>query len=223
MGVMGGTHRGRTRNDRATRATRASQAERRAAGQARLLDAVVDCLAERGYAGTTTVAVGRRAGVSRGALLHYYRSKADLLVAGLAHVMDRLGDEFRQAMADADPGSARLDTAIDALWSAFQGRVAAAWLELRVAARTDTDLARALRSLEDDFYRRATDDFLGIFPEAGRTGIDAGVMLRFTFAVLDGLVFQTLLPGDDTSRAREQIDVFKAGARELLAPALASA
>ncbi|MHB1802402.1 MAG: TetR/AcrR family transcriptional regulator, partial [Actinomycetes bacterium] len=54
----------------------------------RILDATLLTLVERGHAGTTTLAVQRRAGVSRGALLHYFPTRADLLVAAVSDVAE---------------------------------------------------------------------------------------------------------------------------------------
>src|SRR5581483_10029359 len=62
-------------------AERRTQAQRRAASRARLLDAAVDCLAERGYGGTTLPEIVRRAELSNGALWRHFRSKNELLVA----------------------------------------------------------------------------------------------------------------------------------------------
>ena len=62
---------------------RRTQAERTAETTAKLLDATADCLVERGYAGTSTVEVCRRAGVSRGALVHHFPSKDDLVAAAV--------------------------------------------------------------------------------------------------------------------------------------------
>lgn len=50
---------------------RRTQAERSAQTQARLIDATIRCLIERGYSGTTTTAVCERAEVSHGSLLHH--------------------------------------------------------------------------------------------------------------------------------------------------------
>ncbi|HEV2369775.1 MAG TPA: TetR family transcriptional regulator [Acidimicrobiales bacterium] len=209
---------GDRRRGQARARVRISQAERRAAAQTRLLAAVVDSLAEAGYSGTSTAAVGRRAGVSRGAQLHYYNSKAELLVAALGHVMAEKEEQFRKAMADAEPGSLRIDTAIEVLWSLFQGPVGAAWLELRVAARTNPDLAVELRSLEAGFYRRSAAVFVETVPEAADSGVAPEMQLRFAFAVLDGLGLQTLLTGADPEPAERILDLLKAGARVLLAP-----
>ncbi len=51
------------------------QEERSAETRRRLLDATVACLFERGYAGTTTTELARRAGVSRGAQMHHFPKK----------------------------------------------------------------------------------------------------------------------------------------------------
>src|SRR5439155_1026260 len=65
---------------------RRSQEERREATRGAVLDATVECLAERGYAGTTTTRIARRARVSRGALLHYYASKIELLTSAIDRI-----------------------------------------------------------------------------------------------------------------------------------------
>ena len=67
----------------------ARQQDRSRATQRRLLDATVDCLVEVGWAGTTTTLVAERAGVSRGAQLHHYPTKAALVVAAVEHLVER--------------------------------------------------------------------------------------------------------------------------------------
>ena len=59
------------------------QQERSRATQARLLEATVECLVERGWSGTTTTVVAAMAGVSRGAQLHHYPTKASLVMAAV--------------------------------------------------------------------------------------------------------------------------------------------
>ncbi|MGA8126368.1 MAG: helix-turn-helix domain-containing protein, partial [Mycobacterium sp.] len=59
------------------RRVRRTQAERSAAMRTRLLDATIECLVSYGYAGTTTPRVAERAGVTRGAQIHHFRSKED--------------------------------------------------------------------------------------------------------------------------------------------------
>ncbi|MCV7316215.1 TetR/AcrR family transcriptional regulator [Mycolicibacillus parakoreensis] len=86
-------------------AERTPQHERRAQTRAALLRAAGRVFAARGYHGATLQDVYRGAGVSRGALYHYFSSKRELFAALLA---DRLADaaaaaEFADLGDGADP------------------------------------------------------------------------------------------------------------------------
>src|SRR3954471_4979399 len=98
-----------------------TQAERTTVTRTRLLDAALAVLAERGYAATTTVEVARRAGVSRGAQLHHFPTKAELLAAAVEHLHAKRRAEFREAMASVPDSADRLDAGIDLLWSVCHG------------------------------------------------------------------------------------------------------
>jgi AcrR family transcriptional regulator len=182
------------RDDRSVAGPRRTQAERRATTRAALLDATVECLVEAGYSGTTTTEVTRRAGVSLGALLHHFPTKADLLAAAVAHVVQLRQAEFRKAMSNVDMGSDRLDAAIDQLWAAFSGPAFVAWVELWVGARTDPDLARAVRAVDDEFDRSSREIFQELFPADEYP--DANFLehgMRFALVLLDGLALRGLV------------------------------
>jgi AcrR family transcriptional regulator len=116
--------------------------------RARLLDATVECLVTYGYAGTTTPRVAERAGVTRGAQIHHFRSKEDLVVAAIEHLAQQRTQvairEFGRVEASSDPVS----TVLDFLWEAHQGPLFVATVELWVAARTDDVLARHIERVE---------------------------------------------------------------------------
>src|SRR3954452_10322451 len=135
-----------------------TQAERTASTRARLLDAALDVLTEQGYAATTTVEVAKRAGVSRGAQLHHFPTKAELLAAAVEHLYARRRAEYRAAVAAMPDGVDRIDSSVDLLWSMFSGPTFPAWLELQVATRTDDEL----RPLVTELNRRASEDELAI-------------------------------------------------------------
>ena len=67
-----------------------TQEERSTATREALLRASIDLLTECGYAATTTILVADRAGVSRGALQHHFKSRDELIPA----VMERLRNEL---------------------------------------------------------------------------------------------------------------------------------
>src|SRR5580693_4677495 len=96
----------------------ALQEERSAETRGRLLDATVAWLFERGYAGTTTTEIANRAGVSRGAQLHHFPKKDELVVSALEHVFELRLSEMSAAVAERPSGSRRHRIAmlIDAMW-----------------------------------------------------------------------------------------------------------
>lgn len=195
------------------RAGRRTQAERSARTQAALLDATVESLIELGYGRTTTTEIAHRAGLSLGALLHHYPTKADLLVAAVGHVLERRQAEFRKAMADLDMGRDRLDAAIDLLWTGFSGPTFVAYAELWVAARTDDQLRPAVAAMSDQFTASSRDLFGELFPPDEYP--DAGFLadgMGFAFAVMDGVALRALVQPVDTG----PIDILKAVARALV-------
>src|ERR1700759_3128541 len=66
--------------------TRQRQGHRSRAPRRKLMEATVECLVERGWTGTTTVLVAERAGVSRGAQLHHFRTRGELVPAAVEYV-----------------------------------------------------------------------------------------------------------------------------------------
>jgi AcrR family transcriptional regulator len=131
----------------------ALQEERSAETRRRLLDATVACLFERGYAGTTTTEIASRAGVSRGAQLHHFPRKDELVVSALEHVFELRLSEMSAAIAEPPPGNRehRITVIIDAMWPMFKGPTFYAWLELVVASRTDPALNDAVRAASERF------------------------------------------------------------------------
>src|SRR5262245_43144086 len=102
--------------------TRATQEERSAATRERLLEATVDSLVELGYARTTTIEVAERAGLSRGAMLHHFPSKAALVAAAVRHLATARISAFIASAAQAPMGKNAVDTVIDLLWEQFTSR-----------------------------------------------------------------------------------------------------
>ncbi|MCX5740616.1 MAG: helix-turn-helix domain containing protein [Proteobacteria bacterium] len=182
---------------------RRTQEARSAETQARLLDATIASLVEVGYANTTTTAVCERAGVSRGAQVHHFPRKQDLVVAAVAHLAARRATELRRR-AEALPaasGAARLAALLDLVTEAFGGPLFDAALELWVAARTDAELHRSLLLFERvagrglaSLWREVAGDL------ADHERFDA--LLQLTMHMARGMALQKILRSDDTARRR---------------------
>jgi AcrR family transcriptional regulator len=131
-----------------TELVRTGKQERSVRTQRRLMEATVETLAEKGYAGTTLAEVQSRAGVSRGALLHHYRSKAELMVGVVHHVSTQRIDWLLDLAARPPASSARTAWAVKAIWSTFQQPFFRASLELWLAAAADPALRAELEPQE---------------------------------------------------------------------------
>ncbi|NUS49636.1 MAG: helix-turn-helix transcriptional regulator, partial [Nocardioidaceae bacterium] len=103
--------------------TRVPQEERTRAMRQRLMEATVECLVEFGWSGTSTTLVSQRAGVSRGAQLHHFPTKNDLVLAAVEHLSQARGAELDAAAADLPRGRRRTRAVLDMLAAHFTGAV----------------------------------------------------------------------------------------------------
>jgi len=182
-------------------AERVPQEERSRAMRARLLDATVECLVERGWAGTSTTLVSERAGVSRGAQLHHFPTKAALVVAAVAHLTEARGVELAAAARGLPAGARRTRAVLDVLGEHFTSPVFTAALELWVAARTDPTLMEAVAPLEQQVGRevhRLTVELLGA--DESRPGVRE--LVQATLDLVRGLGLAATLTDDATRRSR---------------------
>jgi AcrR family transcriptional regulator len=185
---------------------RTPQQERSRATRQRLLEATLECLVEYGWVGTTTIVVAQRAGVSRGAQLHHFPTRASLVLAAVEHLGERRATEIRDE-ALALPPDARLDRVIDMLVASFTGPLFAAALEVWVAARTDRELRAAMLPLEHRFGReiyRLTVEALGV--DDSRPLVRPAV--QATLDLLRGLGVANLL-SDDSGRRHALLAAWK--------------
>ena len=129
---------------------RRTQAERSAGTRARILKAAVTCLYKHGYGATTTVSVAASAKVSRGAMLHHFPSKADLMLATLTYVLALNETGFAKAAAKiADPWE-RYAALPDLRLAVARQPAGVAFMELMVGARSD----EAVQSRFPEFQRQ---------------------------------------------------------------------
>ena len=116
----------------------------------RILAAAVSCLAEEGYAATTTSRIQARAEVSRGSLLHQFPSRDDLLIAAVQHLAEQRNRELNSG---TDVEARSIDAAVDALWATFQGPLFRATVQLWAAAQHNLELAAELAPREHELGR----------------------------------------------------------------------
>lgn len=183
---------------------RTPQADRTRVMRLRLLEATVELVVERGFAGTSTTMVSERAGVSRGAQLHHFPTKNDLVVAAVEHLTELRGAELAATLGAVPPGAGRTRAVLRALGDHFSSPVFTAALELWVAARTDETLLAAVAPLEQRVGRethRLTVEALDV--DESSPGVRE--LVQATLDLVRGLGLASTIT-DDTRRRRRILD-----------------
>ncbi|MEE3332459.1 MAG: TetR/AcrR family transcriptional regulator [Myxococcota bacterium] len=197
-----------------TAPTRRTQEQRSAEMRNRLLDATVESLIDRGYARTTTTVVCDRAGVSRGAQVHHFGTKAELVIAAVTHLARKQEVELRRqadSVLCAEDRTARL---VDAIVEIYASPLFYAALELWVAARTDADLLASLLEFERVVGKKLGEvwqEFGGDTAEAP----DFDSIIELTMHLARGMALQKILRSDDRSR-HKLLEMWKAMAKQAL-------
>ena len=192
----------------AVRAPRTQQ-QRRDETRRALLDAAVESLIEMGFARTTTLEVQRRANASRGALLHHFPSKTELLVAAIDHLAEMRAAELRLLSSElpAEGKGSRTDAVLDLLWQCFSGTFFQVAMELRTAARTDLELRPVLVAAERALRDRIVAQARKLFGKevAEHPGLERAI--DFTLQFMIGSAMTAVLHED--ARLDILIDDFK--------------
>ncbi len=134
---------------------RLTQQERSAGTRQALLDATIECLIDLGYDNSTTAAISERAGLSRGAHLHHFQTRARLFRSTVEVLARRVGREFADRAKGLPQGAGRMSAALDMLWDLYCGPLFTTVLELAVHARTDPELRVQPAPLESMFRQEA--------------------------------------------------------------------
>lgn len=186
---------------------RRTQEERSAETRTRLLEATIECLAELGWSHTTTTVVAERAGVSRGAQLHHFPSKADLVTSAVEHLANMRGAELVREAGELASSGDRISAATDLLWSSFSGPLFYAALELWVAARTDAELREKLLPIERRLGKAMRRLYVQLFGDL-LSGAALDGMLQLTLHLMRGMALARVLKEDDT-KERELLETWK--------------
>lgn len=152
-----------------------------------VLEAALDCLAEGGYAGCSLQLVADRAGISRGAMLHHYTSKLELMAAVIEFAFYRRMQDFL-ARIRALSESARIErlAGVTISYEICGAREYRAYLALHLASRTDPELRPIFVDRARRYDRVWREEIATVFPEwRGHSTLDA--MNDFVWVAVEGV------------------------------------
>jgi AcrR family transcriptional regulator len=171
---------------------RRSQKERRQRTQELVLDAAIELLFERGYVNFTTADVAERAGVSRGAQNHYFRTKDDLVLSACRRAMAIAIENAKAMAAEARGSSDVLNYFIDQSRRFFLTPSYIATIDLLVAARTDMALSEDYNQLIAATREEIDAIWMSVFDEAGIPKDQAFVLMSLTHNLMRGMAISRL-------------------------------
>lgn len=178
------------------------QARKSASTRRQIIEAALRCFSEVGYFRTTTAVIASDAGLSRGAMLHHFPTRADVVRAAVEHLHAKRLRAFRKAVESLPTGGDRLHGALEAFWEQANRPMYAVFLELSVAARTDPELAAILEPAEAAFERELRRTSIELFPEWRDLGENFDLGFDLLVSVMDGCAVSFLKRRDRAPKRR---------------------
>ena len=186
---------------------RRSQAERSADTRQRVIDAVVESIAEIGYRQTTGTEIARRAGVSWGAVQHQFGDKNGVLAAALDEGFDRLVEVLQKPSDPSSRLETRVDEFVDRAWQHFSSRY------YRTAHDIFLDLPPELEALDAEMTRRQTSTWSSIwkayFFDSSLTRRETTDLMVYSVVVLSGLATTAAFGDRDKRRIKTALGFLK--------------
>lgn len=163
----------------------------------RLIDAAITCLRRVGYAATTTQLVMEEAGVSRGAMLHHFPTKADLIIAVGEAAAQHQNRMVRRRLAETPEGMDRYLALTRATWAAICEPPSLALIEIMIGSRSDPALNERFPEIVRRFEADQREGVWNLGRELGlkdRAAVER--MVRLHLAAMRGLAIDAMLTGE---------------------------
>jgi AcrR family transcriptional regulator len=181
---------------------RGPHAERSAAMRKRLVEAAIECLGKFGYGATTLQVVTDAAGVSRGAVLHHFPNKADLMIAVAEYAAGKQNRHVRRQLADTREGMDRYLAITMATWDAMTRPPAIALLEIMIGSRSDPEMAERFPAVIEALEKYQREE---VWEQAQSVGIadkaTIEAMVHLHTAAMRGLALELMFSGDQKRAA----------------------
>lgn len=134
-----------------------------------ILRAACSCFADFGYSATTNREIAERAGVTAGAIYHYFDSKSQLFAAATAEVSDRIFGEFARVLVSSPHFVDRIHALLDVAIRLHRDDPSLA----RFSTAYPIELTRH-KELVDAIPAKLPDEAFSFFLRIAKDAIDAG-------------------------------------------------
>ena len=187
---------------------RRSHAERTAETRARIIGAVVESIAERGFQRTTASEIAQRAGVTWGAVQHHFGGKDGMLIAVLEDSFDRFAHKLEDISIKGTSLEKRAALFIDRAWEHFGSAQYRSTFEilLNYLGREDLDEHSTWQERMFHAWDRIWRRLFGDAPIARRRHF---VLQHYTISVLSGLASTLMLEGGEARLRGAELALLK--------------
>ncbi len=158
----------------------------------RILPATLGVINEIGLQETSISRVSERAGMSRGAVLHHYKTKIDLVVAAYEYLLEQQLVEIRDVAGNVSDGGAPLDSFLRDLWDRYSGPLLMVTLDYLSMARTNAELRAQVTPLALKFNMGLNDIWQELFANTNIVGARASTYLNLTLCLARGMGIQSI-------------------------------
>jgi AcrR family transcriptional regulator len=171
--------------------------------RALLLDAAIESLADVGYGNASISDIAARAGVTRGAQVHHFRTRTELFAQVIEHLADRQRDALRRRIESAPRSATPAEKIVELAVATFSGKLGRASIELFVAISNDDTLRRRMLRVQ----RELTGDLIDacarlIGPDVARDRLESTFWL--TIHMVRGSTLDEML-GRDPQRRKQTL------------------
>jgi AcrR family transcriptional regulator len=173
------------------------QAAKSALTRGDTLDAALRCFLKLGYSATTTLAIAKEAGVSRGAVVHHFPTRQDLVRAAIECLAVRRMDDFKNLLANLPPDVPQEQAGLEAYWRHLGSPDFLVFHELVVMARTDPVLEALLRPSLLTIEAQWRSDIRTLFPQWAKLGEKFEFAMDLTQFLLETIALRRWIDGED--------------------------
>ncbi len=162
-----------------------------------LLDSTITLIASRGYAATTTQAVLDHSGISRGSLLHQFKTRDLLMVAAAEEAVERMFAGVSDKLSSLDPVEA-MRRYPQVQWAVLNDLPARAFVELQLASRWEQGLKTGLRHALKAVNERIARDVHDIAETLGLQDVDTLIVeVGALISAMQGLAVSSSVHADE--------------------------
>jgi AcrR family transcriptional regulator len=147
--------------------------------------------------------------VSRGAVLHHFPAKVDLMIAVAEYAAGKQDRQVRRLLAETQPGMERYLAITRATWDAMMRPASIALLEIMLGSRSDPELGERFPAVIEALEARQRDS---VWLEAQNIGITdraaVETMVHLHTAAMRGLAIE-LMFSRDAAKADESMALLR--------------